>query len=801
MSGKYPLLHGDAMFVFTSCTNNYLPKARVLASSLKTFHPDWTFCLLLGEAAPEGFDLSSEPFDRVEFFDQLGIMNYRSWLFRHRVVEICTAAKGPALYHFLVEERHERVMYLDPDIMVCNSLTPLEAQLDDNDILLTPHLLTPQPTKMAIEDNEIAALQHGVFNLGFLAVARRGQGLSFARWWRDRLLDYCHDDIPRGLFTDQRWCDLAPSFFSRLWIVRDYGCNTASWNLTERVITRDDGGIFKVNGEPLRFYHFTGYDSGAGRYMTAKYAPTNSPVFDLWNEYGRRLEVSGQKSLGSMAWSYSYFENGEPITDHMRQLYRQRADVQAAFPDPFASPGYLEWYRADQFPEASRKIKKGIRRVRLMMRKAVTEHGGILPLARDIAGKYLTSGRQNHSVEVDNSTLPLQEYALPQLEDTLKSPRDREVLGRLIPREAEPVLLVEHDWGGGAARYIEERASSLLQEGHAVMRLKYSLSEKRLELLFMYHGKRARYALDQILSLSDVLFSSLSAVVLSEVASWFPDEVDCACGEETMRRVSGAIRDIAAVAQTHNATLEVLFHDFYAVCPRINFVRDDRPCPAPQDCSHCDVCLKHGGTVQWRSAWQSVLSQAHTVTFFSESSRRIIEQFFVLRKEQVMVQPHSLSSYALRPVRISTAGPMRIAVVGVIGRHKGSKIIVKLAKLLEQRRPDASIIVFGTLQTGDTPKNIRILGKYAREELSLLFEREQISAAAFTSICPETFSYVAHEIAAMCVPLASFNLGAQGELVAGLGEKGRLARAVTAEALLEALIELDDLRKRGNGDS
>ena len=72
------------MLVFTSCTNNYIPKARVLASTLKTQHPNWTFCLLLGETQPNNFDLENEPFDRLLNFEELSIPNYYSWLFRLR---------------------------------------------------------------------------------------------------------------------------------------------------------------------------------------------------------------------------------------------------------------------------------------------------------------------------------------------------------------------------------------------------------------------------------------------------------------------------------------------------------------------------------------------------------------------------------------------------------------------------------------------------------------------------------------------------------------------------------------------
>lgn len=331
------------MLVFTSCLNNYIPKARILASSLKKFHPDWQFVLLLGEPAPAGLALEQEPFDRLLGFDELGIPDYPAWLFKHRVVEICTAAKGPALLMLLNEnfpgQVPDKIFYLDPDIMVLNSLQPLVDELDQWDILLTPHALKPQTSRRGIVDNEICSLKYGIYNLGFLGIANRGQGREFASWWRDRLLEFCYDDIPAGLFTDQRWCDMAPAFFSRLKIVRDPGCNAASWNLTDRTIAKAADGSFTANGLPLRFYHFTGYDSGAGRTMSTIYGQGMPAVDELWQLYEDKLFGFGHKEQGRTKWTYDFFANGEKITDSMRLLYRSRESLQARYPDPFDTSG------------------------------------------------------------------------------------------------------------------------------------------------------------------------------------------------------------------------------------------------------------------------------------------------------------------------------------------------------------------------------------------------------------------------------------------------------------------------------
>ncbi len=64
-----------------------------------------------------------------------------------------------------------------------------------------------------------------------------GQGRRFIDWWADRLRQFCYDEVPNGLFTDQRWVDLAPAFFDDIAIVRDPQYNVATWNLTHRRAT------------------------------------------------------------------------------------------------------------------------------------------------------------------------------------------------------------------------------------------------------------------------------------------------------------------------------------------------------------------------------------------------------------------------------------------------------------------------------------------------------------------------------------------------------------------------------------
>lgn len=330
---------------FTSFTCLYLSRARVLARTLRAAHPDWHLCAVLVDAAPPGLDLAPllAGFDAVIDPRALDLPCFDAWLFGHDLVEACTAVKGAALVR-LLEQGWERVVYLDPDIAVFHGLSDIVRRLDAASVALTPHQTAPNTTSMAIGDNERASLRLGAFNLGFLAVARDAEGVRFARWWAEMLRLACHDDPARGLFVDQKYCDLVPGLFERVHIERDPGANVASWNVGRRRVTITEQGDILANGSPLKFYHFSKFGAD-GEAMTERYAGDNFEVFELWAWYGRQLAAHAVPEVPPGWWQYGRFADGTPIPRAARLLYRERPDLAGRFPDPFASgPGSLqEW--------------------------------------------------------------------------------------------------------------------------------------------------------------------------------------------------------------------------------------------------------------------------------------------------------------------------------------------------------------------------------------------------------------------------------------------------------------------------
>jgi hypothetical protein len=338
-----------SIHLFTSITANYIPKARVLAKSLKKFHPDYQFHIILSDQIPASIDLQNEPFDTIITIDELLIPNLESWIFKHTLVEMCTGVKGFAFKEIIRRYQPDYLFFFDPDMVILSPIDSLINKLNKNSILLTPHQTEPEETERAIIDNEICSLKHGVFNLGFLGIrpTKSSEGLKFIDWWTARLQDYCYDDKLNGLFTDQRWVDLAPAFFDDLGITRESIYNVATWNLTHRIATGSiDKGI-TINGQPICFYHFSGFDSGAQEVMLKEYGKKSPVLFELRDWYIKQCRLFEQEKLGSLVCIYSCYDNGELITKNQRVVYRSRIDLQLAFPNPFLTSkpekSYLNW--------------------------------------------------------------------------------------------------------------------------------------------------------------------------------------------------------------------------------------------------------------------------------------------------------------------------------------------------------------------------------------------------------------------------------------------------------------------------
>jgi hypothetical protein len=365
--------------VYTSITLSYLAKARFLARSVKRHHPDYRFYLVLAESPPQwlvdAITAGREPFDRLISVDDLPIANKRAWLFGLNIVECCTGIKAMALKLLQEQYAEQQVIYLDPDIVVFSPLDEISRRLGEHSIILTPHCPVAETETEAIQCNEISSLAHGVYNLGFLAVASDEEGRRLAQWWSHRLQHFCHDDIPNGLFTDQRWIDLVPAQFAGVNILRDPVYNVASWNITQRQVSGTVPDSLLCDGRPLVFYHFSGINERIPQRIHHRFAPRNLTLAALVRWYEAECGRQGDKQFRHSPWHYACYEDGMPIARPQRLLYRGSPELQSRFPDPFRKDrgSYYDWLTTDgpglesleqQFPQTLSGLQAAADRLR-----------------------------------------------------------------------------------------------------------------------------------------------------------------------------------------------------------------------------------------------------------------------------------------------------------------------------------------------------------------------------------------------------------------------------------------------------
>jgi hypothetical protein len=350
---------------FTSITPNYLAKARVLCKTLKQHNPACRFFLGLTGDVPEGVNPAAEPFDAILLTSELDLIPQKEiFFFNHTITEICTAVK-PALALTLMQKyQAQKVVYLDPDIMVFSDLRELETLLDAHSMIFTPHQTNFEDDDTYVVSNEILFLKRGTYNLGFFAVKADETGLRFLNWWHKRVMRYCFDDDYElikilepvgllGLFTDQKWIDLVPAFFDGYHILKNPGYNVSTWNMTRRVIKRISGERYTINGQPLKFFHFSGFDTKGHHNEMRRALAYNSENVDatqLSALYEAELEKNGQALVEKIPHKYMRYSNGQLIKTAERKILHMRKDVWEHFADPFEVNNgfcYYNWVRAE----------------------------------------------------------------------------------------------------------------------------------------------------------------------------------------------------------------------------------------------------------------------------------------------------------------------------------------------------------------------------------------------------------------------------------------------------------------------
>lgn len=337
----------DSFAIFTACSVNYLSKAVAMCLSALEHEPQASVFILLVDAKR---DITlDDPRIRILWAEDLNFPDYLKCAFKYNIIEFNTALKPFTTLQLL--SSYERVIYLDPDVCIFSPLTTIHAGLDEYSAVFTPHAMTPYDGVGRPCDRDL--LRFGSCNLGFFAVRRSESSERLLKWWHERCREECFYEPHQGLGVDQKWIDLAFSFFNDLLLLKDPGLNVAFWNLHERMISRTSQG-WRVNGDvALGFIHFSSFvesDENMIADKQTRYAPGSRPDFSLAAAVyrGYLQQAKAVVTVIDPAYRYSQFDNGDVISPALRRFYAvsDQSDVRAAV-NPFAANGTVHRFARD----------------------------------------------------------------------------------------------------------------------------------------------------------------------------------------------------------------------------------------------------------------------------------------------------------------------------------------------------------------------------------------------------------------------------------------------------------------------
>jgi GT2 family glycosyltransferase/glycosyltransferase involved in cell wall biosynthesis len=217
----------------------------------------------------------------------------------------------------------------------------------------------------------------------------------------------------------------------------------------------------------------------------------------------------------------------------------------------------------------------------------------------------------------------------------------------------------------------------------------------------------------------------------------------------------------------------VTLHDYYLGCPRVNMLAfNNTYCGIPQDTNTCNKCIKELGRLgelpefnsieEWRATSEIFLSGATTVfapsiDMITKFNKLIPGISISLRQHpEPFLQTEDLRrKYTPRTDRITD-----VLIVGSIGVHKGSRVLLDIVKAAHDRRLPIKFTIIGITDIDSemaSYPNVNITGTYDSKNIKQLIKDANCHIAFFPAIWPETYSFTLSEIMASNIPCVGFS--------------------------------------------
>lgn len=239
----------------TIITADHLGYALAICDNIKSIDKSVDFNVLVVDEIPTSIPkspLKVHGIEQVVESSAIGKKIHEKYSSKKQLDNLRWSLK-PVLINYLFEQGYEKVIFTDPDTFYFSDFNFLFEELENSNILLTPHWRGLDPTVGG--SNFDLQFVGGLFNAGFIGVSQKA--VKVMEWWAKCCLHKCVKDFPTGQFVDQTYLNLMPVYFDGVNILKHQGCNVANWN--QLVCKRGliDGQVLINNKWEIVFIHFT----------------------------------------------------------------------------------------------------------------------------------------------------------------------------------------------------------------------------------------------------------------------------------------------------------------------------------------------------------------------------------------------------------------------------------------------------------------------------------------------------------------------------------------------------------------
>jgi len=337
-----------------------------------------------------------------------------------------------------------------------------------------------------------------------------------------------------------------------------------------------------------------------------------------------------------------------------------------------------------------------------------------------------------------------------------------------LAKDAAPnsMIFVYHGLTGGIIAHVKHMEERLREVGFTVIHIRVGVSD-RWSVEIISGSKTAPYCPN----IAPTAFNQIRPLI-AEFFGWLKPKAihfHSLVGFDWVA-TTGFLDMVTKSSIPYYFTL----HDYSIVCHRNDLVAPDKQYCGLPDVSICQTCA---GTDRSYPEALDPIVRRRTYDDFLKGAAGVFAPSKDIKKRleaagasfNILVRPHEevfLDAPILRPPRKPNV--IQVVAIGAIGPHKGSRVILNLARDARARSLPISyhIIGYSDVTAEMSAAGVTETGRYKTEAEAIDLLREIRPSCAFLpSIWPETFCFTLSMAFNLEIPPVVFDLGAQAARV------------------------------------